>query len=130
MTGSRQFIVLLVSNGRDTVTEAVFAGRGCAIRTASPGELAAILREIKIDLALLDIDLLKEKAISVSKVIRRLDKLTPIAATAASYKVDRHDIEIELRLEGVFACRGKPLSQEEAQWLVESAKGFSRNHKS
>jgi two-component SAPR family response regulator len=127
-----KFVVLL-GNGNDsgdTEVENLFNRIGCAVETAPPRKVIDVLLDRKIDLILLDVDLVQDKAVDLVRMIRHSDRSVPIVTLAASYSSQGYDIEIDLRQAGVLACRGKPLTEEEAGWLIDSAKSYFRNRSS
>lgn len=124
-----KFVVLLgnQNNSGDTGVRKLFNRIGCIVKTAPAGKVIDILANRKIDLILLDVDSTEEGAVDLVRMIRHSDKSIPIVTLATTYSPHGYDIEIDLRLAGVFACRGKPLTEEEAGWLVDSAKSYSQN---
>ena len=124
-----EFAILFV-NDSDGKVETLFSKKGYIVQTALPQKAINILVNRRIDLVLLDVDLVKEKAVTLVGMVRRLDRSTPIVTLATTYTVNGYDIEIDLRQAGVLACRGKPLTEEEAGWLIDSAKSYFRNRSS
>ena len=124
-----KFVVLLGNddNSGNTGVKTLFNRIGCVVETAPPRKVFDLLLDKKIDLILLDVDSVEDKAVDLVRMIRHSDRSVPIVTLATSYSPHGYDIEIDLRLAGVLACRGKPLSEKEAGWLVDSAKSYSRN---
>ena len=121
-----EFVVLLANDG-DTGAKALFGRMGCRVETAPLERIIDILVDRKIDLILLDVDSVQGRAVPLVRMVRRLNRSIPIVAIATTYTLNGYDIEIDLRQAGVLACRGKPLTEEEARWLVGSARQYSRN---
>ena len=124
-----RLVVLLVKNNNlaNRGVKTLFDRLGCRVETVPPQKVINILEDKKVNLILVDVDSIGEKAVDLVRVVRYSDRSIPIVTLATTYSPHGYDIEIDLRLAGVFACRGKPLSEEEAGWLVDSAKSYSQN---
>ena len=129
MMNNEKFIVLVVNDNSfaNIEVKTLFERIGCTVETVPSRKIIDILAGRRIDLILLDVDSIEEKAVDLVRMVRHSDRSTPIVTLAATYNPHGYDIEIDLRLAGVLACRGKPLTEEEARWLVGSAKSYSRN---
>ena len=130
MDATAKSVVLLVNDSNNTGVKSLFDRLGCTVEAISSSEVIDVLADRRIDMIVLDIDSIGKKTVDLVRMIRRSDRSTPIITSAATYISHGYDIETDLRRTGVFVCRGKPLCEKEAKWLIESARTYSQNRSS
>jgi len=123
----KRYTVLIISREPQSVGPlvALLKGRGHIVCFArSERETIKTLQSCRVDMLFLDIDMIDDPVIDFISIIRNMDRNIAIITLGSVYDTEGGDLEPRLRAQGVLACRGKPLGELEAGWLVESVERY------